>query len=151
MQSGQSHLISRCLTLVVQSVGTVELQKVHLYSRAVLRLQPGQVLAQASARGRCTSAPGAGARARRREPRRACAGLRGADQPAQTAGARCRRRPCPRPHPGPACSRLVHAHCPHVCSALASADDPHAAVRTAPFEALAAPGNLLQGKNKNQT
>ena len=66
MQSGQSHLISRCLTLVVQSVGTVELQKVHLYSRAARRLQPGQVLAPARARGRRTSAPGAGARARRR-------------------------------------------------------------------------------------
>ena len=31
------------------SVGTVELQKVHLYSRAALRLQPRQVLALASA------------------------------------------------------------------------------------------------------
>ena len=66
MQSGQSHLISRCLTLVVESVGTVELRKVHLYSRAARRLQPGQVLAPARARGRRTSAPGAGARARRR-------------------------------------------------------------------------------------
>jgi len=95
--------------------------------------------------------------ARRGRPRpktgRARAGRRGADQPAQTARARarCRRRPCPRPHPGQACSRLVHAHCPHVCIALASVDDPHTAVRTAPFEALTAPRNLLQGKIKNQT
>ena len=151
MQSGQSHLISRCLTLVVQSVGTVELQKVHLYSRAARRLQPGQVLAPARARGRRTSAPGAGARARRRARGRARAGRRGADQLAQTARAGCRRKPCPRPHPGQACSRLVHAHCPHVCIALASVDDPHTAVRTAPFEALTAPRNLLQGKIKNQT
>ena len=82
---------------------------------------------------------------------RARAGQRGADQPAQTAGARCRRRPCPRPHPGQACSLLVHAHCPHVCNALFSVDDLHTAVHTAPFEALTAPGNLLQGKIKNQT
>ena len=93
--------------------------------------------------------------ARRGRPRpktgRARAGRRGADQPAQTAGARCRRRPCPRPHPGPACWWLIHAHCPLVCNALASADDLHAAVCTALFEALTAPGNLLQGKIKNQT
>ena len=30
----QSHLISRCIKVIVQSVATVELQKVHLYSRA---------------------------------------------------------------------------------------------------------------------
>ena len=68
---------------------------------------------------------------------RARAGQRGADQPAQTAGARCRRRPCPRPHLGPACWWLVHAHCPLVCNALASANDLHAAVCTSPFEAPA--------------
>ena len=92
---------------------------------------------------------------RRASPRpttgRARAGQRGSNQPAQTAGARCRRRPCPRPHPGPACRRLVHAHCPHVCNALASANDFHVAVRTAPFEALTSPCNLLQGEIKNQT
>ena len=59
---------------------------------------------------------------------RARAGQRGADLPAQTAGASCRRRPCPRPHPGPACSQLIYAHCPHVCRALASANDHHTAV-----------------------
>ena len=80
---------------------------------------------------------------------RARAGPRGADQPAQTAGARCRGRPCPCPHPGPACRRLIHAHCPHVCNALASANDLHVAVRTALFEALLSPCNLLQGEIKN--
>ena len=65
MLPGQSHLISRCITVIVQSVGTVKLQKVHLYSRAARRLQPWQVLAPARAwRGR-TSAAGAGACTRR--------------------------------------------------------------------------------------
>ena len=49
---------------------TVELQKVHLYSRAARRLQPGQVLGPSSAlRGR-TSAAGAGARSGPRTRRR---------------------------------------------------------------------------------
>ena len=135
MLSGQSHLISCCITLtVIVSVGTVELQKVHLYSRAASsarRLQPGQVLAPARAQRGRTSGQ---ALERRWSPRlktgpwRAHAGWRGADQPAQTACARCRRRPCPRPHPGQAYSLLVHAHCPHVCNALARVDDPHTAV-----------------------
>ena len=60
MRPGQSHLISRCITVIVQSVGTVELQKVHLYSRAARRLQPGQVLAPARARRGRTLAAGAG-------------------------------------------------------------------------------------------
>ena len=47
------------------SVGTVVLQKVHLYSRAALCLQPRQVLALASARRWHTSAAGACACARR--------------------------------------------------------------------------------------
>ena len=45
----------------------------------------------------------------------------------------------------------LHAHCPHVCSTLASADDLQAAVCTALFEALSAPGNLVQGETKNRT
>ena len=102
---------------------------------------PRQVLAHISCRCGCQCT----------KMGRAHAGLHGADQPEQTAGTRCLLRPCPRPHPGPACSLLVHAHCPHVCNALPSADDPHAAVCTVQFEDLAAPGNLLQGKIKNQT
>ena len=65
MRPGQSHLISRCITVIVQSVGTVEPQKVHVGSRATRRLQPWQVLAPARARRWCTSAVGAGACARR--------------------------------------------------------------------------------------
>ena len=89
MLPGQSHLISRCITVIVQSVGTVELQKVHLYSRAARHLQPGQVLAPARARGRRTSVPGAGARARRRgELALACVVLTSQHrQPAPAAGA----------------------------------------------------------------
>ena len=80
---------------------------------------------------------------------RACAGLRGSGQPAQTAAPAAGAGLAPAHiH---ACSRLVHAHCPHVCSARASADDPHGAVRTAPFEARTGPGYLLQGEIKNQT
>ena len=95
MLPGQSHLISRCITVIVQSVGTVELRKVHLYSRAARRLQragagAGPRLARAHISGRRW----------RLHPKtgRARAGPRGADQPAQTAGARCWHRPCPRPH-----------------------------------------------------
>ena len=153
MRSGQSHLIPRCVTAIVQSVGSVEVHKVHLFSREDQRLQPGQVLAPASA-------PGGRASAWQRQGR-ASAPEDGASSrwPAwlwpvsADSRARCRCRPCPRPHPGPACTQLVHAHCPHVCSARASADagDLHAAVRTAPFQARTAPGNLLQGEIKNQT
>ena len=49
MRPRLSHLISCCITVIVQSVGTVELQKVHLYSRAAWCLQPWQVLAPTSA------------------------------------------------------------------------------------------------------
>ena len=105
---------SRCLTLVVQSVDTVELQKVHLYSRAARRQTgagAGPLPAQAHISGqRWRPRPKTG---------RARADLDDADQPTQTAGARCRRRRCPRPHQGPACSLLVHTHCPDVCTALA--------------------------------
>ena len=66
MRPGLSHLISHCITVLLQSEGTVELQEVHLYSRAARCLQPGQVLAPASARRGRTLAAGAGARARRR-------------------------------------------------------------------------------------
>ena len=144
MPPGQSHLISRCITVIVQTVGTVELQKLHLYSRAATQAGAGAGPRPARAHRGWHPCQKTG---------RARSGLRGADQPAQTACTSCRHRPCPSPHPGPACSLLVHAHCPHVCRlrALASADDPHAAVRTALFEALTAPGNLLQGKIKNQT
>ena len=89
-----------------------------------------------------TSATGAdaapaGARPGRQHPKtaRARAGLGGAERLAPVAGSRCRRLPCARTHPGPACA-LVHAHCPHACSNLASANDPNAAKRTAAFEAL---------------
>ena len=50
----------------------------------------------------------------------------------------------------PAAGALVQ---PHAFSPIASADDSHAAVlpvHTAPFEALTAAGNLLQGEVKNQ-
>ena len=66
MQPGQSHSISRCIIVIVQSVGKVELHKVHLYGRAARRLQLGQVLAQARPRRWGTSVTGAGARARTR-------------------------------------------------------------------------------------
>ena len=66
MRPGQSHLISCCITVIVQSVGTVKLQKVHLYSRAPQRLQPWQVLAPVRARSWRTLAAGAGACTRRR-------------------------------------------------------------------------------------
>ena len=135
MGPGQSHLISCCITVMVQSVGTVELQKVHLYSRAALHLEPGQVLAQASALQRRQALAHISCLYGRLclKTGRVRASRRGADQPAQTACASCLLRPCPRPHPGPSCSLLVHAHCPHVCNALASTDDPLAAVRTAPL------------------
>ena len=148
MQSGQSHLISRCLTLVVQSVGTVELQKVHLNSRAARRLQPGQVLAPA---GRRTSAPSAGARARGRGEL-ALAGVVLTSQ---------RRQPAPAAVAGlaPAHIQVKPAAGSFTPTALMCVSPSPAsmipallyAVRTAPFEALTAPGNLLQGKIKNQT
>ena len=65
MLSGQSHLISHCITVIVQSVGTVELQKIHLNSRPAQHLQLGQVLAPARARRGSTSEACASASARR--------------------------------------------------------------------------------------
>ena len=82
---------------------------------------------------------------------RACAGLRGSGQPAQTAATAACAGLAPAHIQVPPASRLVHAHCPYVCSASASAGDPNAAVHTAPFQARTAPGNLLQGEIKNQT
>ena len=258
MRPGQSHLISRCITVIVQSVGTVELQKAHLYSRAARRLEPWQVLAPARARRGRTSAAGAPARARKdgessRWPAWSWPASTDSRRPlpAQALPPPTCRSHLQRAHSRPLpmnnffCSHLekfcppfknfaqcgsilprrwfslptfkfrtgkgvcwvglwgcfayLHTperrvwllskeqgfgvvlwakwdpiwakwnlsgqfvrksvlelgnffsiiHCPHVCSALASTDDPHAAVRTAPFEAGTAPGNLLQGKIKN--
>ena len=100
-------MISRCVTVIVQSVGTVELQKVHLFSRADWSLQPGQVLAPAPRPGRAhisLAVAEARARARRRESSRwpAWFWLASAD-----SRARCRCRPCHRPHPAPACTALM--------------------------------------------
>ena len=130
-----------------QSVGTVELT--FIYSAGLLGVfNPG----------RCWRRPAPWAGAQQRQGR-APAPEDGESSrwlawfwPASAdSRARCRRSPCPKPHAGPTCSRLVHTHCPHVCSASASPDDPRGAVRTAPFEAQKAPGNLLQGEIKNQT
>ena len=97
------------------------------------------MLAQASAQRRHTSAAGTDASAqRRRELVLALVVLTSqCRQPAQEYGAGAGLAPAHMQVPPAACT-LVHAHCPHVCSALASANDPHAAVRTTPFEALTA-------------
>ena len=142
-------MISCCITVIVLSAGTVELQNIciqqgGLASATLVGAEAGQCLARAHISGR---------RWRQGQKMgRASAGLPGADRPVQTACTTRMGRPCPHPHPGPACSLLVHKHYPHVPttlpSTLASADDPQTAVHTAPFEALTAPGNLLQGKNQ---
>ena len=102
--------------------------------------------------GACAHQPGSCCGARPRpKTGRACAGLRGSGQPAQTAATAACAGLAPAHIQVPPASRLVHAHCPYVCSASASAGDPNAAVHTAPFQARTAPGNLLQGEIKNQT
>ena len=141
---GQSHLISCCITVIVLSVGTVELQNIYIQQGGL-----GSATLAGAGAGQCLAlAHISGLRWRQRQKMgRARAGWPGADRPVQTACTSCRGRPCPNPHPGPACSLLVHKHCPHVPSTLG----PQTAVHTVPFEALTAPGNLLQGKIKNQT
>ena len=110
LRSGQSHLISRYVTVFVQSIGTVELQQVYLFSRADRRLQPGQVLRR-PARGAGTHQPGSGRGAPAPEDGESSRWPAWFWPASADSRARCRRRPCPHPHPGPACNRLVHAHC----------------------------------------
>ena len=103
---------------------------VHLYSRAALHLKPGQVLRPAPSVWR-TSVACAGACTQM-----ACVVLTFLLlQKAPAAGVCLAPAHIPVP---PAASALVHAHCPHACRALTTANDHHAAVSTAPFEALTA-------------
>ena len=133
MRSGQSHLISRCITVILQSVGLLGICN---QGRCWRLPAP---CASAHQQPALAPAPEDGESSRRPSwcwPTRA-------DSQHQLQA-----QDLPQP---PSCSRLVHAHCPHVCSALVSADDPHATVCTAPCEAPTAPSNFLQGKIKNQT
>ena len=142
MLPGQSHMIH--ITVIVQSVGTLcwatkgsFIQQGCLASATLAGAGAGPRPAWANISCRCWR--------QGQKTARECAGRRGAGRPAQTAYASCLCRPCPSPHPGPSCSQHSRSR------PLPWSNDPHAAVHTAPFEALTAPGYLLQGKIKIQT